>query len=84
MKKLLFVMLMVAGMGSAFAEFLGNVGLTSDYRFRGISQTMNSQALQGGIDYADKSGFYAGNWNSTVSSRLYTDRKSTRLNSSHT
>lgn len=45
----------------------GNFGLTSDYRFRGISQSNKSFAVQGGIDFAHKSGFYAGNWNSSVS-----------------
>jgi uncharacterized protein (TIGR02001 family) len=49
------------------------LGATSDYRFRGISQTQKAPALQGGIDYADKSGVYIGNWNSSVSSQLYTN-----------
>jgi len=44
-----------------------NVGLFSDYRFRGVSQTANKPALQGGFDFAHKSGFYAGNWNSSIS-----------------
>ena len=43
-----------------------NVGLFSDYRFRGISQTATRPALQGGFDYAHSSGFYVGNWNSNV------------------
>jgi len=73
MKKLVLAFLMIAGMSVAQAQVTGNVGVTSDYRFRGISQTANSQALQGGIDYANKSGFYVGNWNSSVSSALYTD-----------
>jgi len=46
----------------------GNVGVFSDYRFRGISQTRLGPALQGGFDLAHKSGFYLGNWNSNVSS----------------
>jgi uncharacterized protein (TIGR02001 family) len=45
-----------------------NVGLFSSYRFRGIDQTFGKPALQGGVDYAHESGFYAGNWNSSVSS----------------
>jgi uncharacterized protein (TIGR02001 family) len=45
----------------------GNFGLFSDYRFRGISQTNLKPALQGGFDYAHKSGFYAGTWASSVS-----------------
>jgi uncharacterized protein (TIGR02001 family) len=51
--------------------FTGNVGLFSDYRFRGLSQTFERAALQGGFDYSHASGFYAGNWNSNVSSALY-------------
>ena len=46
----------------------GNVTLASSYRFRGIDQTFGKPALQGGIDYSHASGFYAGNWNSNVSS----------------
>src|SRR3954466_1030180 len=37
-----------------------NVGLVSDYRFRGIAQTSKKPALQGGLDFSHKSGFYAG------------------------
>jgi uncharacterized protein (TIGR02001 family) len=43
-----------------------NVGAVSDYRYRGISQTARRPALQGGIDFAHKSGFYAGTWASTI------------------
>ena len=49
----------------------GNAGLFSDYRFRGYSQTDYRPAFQGGIDFAHKSGFYLGNWNSNVNSTLY-------------
>lgn len=45
-----------------------NIGLFSSYRFRGIDQTFGRPALQGGFDYVHSSGFYAGNWNSNVSS----------------
>jgi uncharacterized protein (TIGR02001 family) len=51
----------------------GNMGIFSDYRFRGISQTFVQPAVQGGIDYSHASGFYLGNWNSNVSSVSYTD-----------
>jgi len=44
-----------------------NVGAVSDYRYRGISQTGKKPALQFGADYTDKSGFYVGTWNSTIS-----------------
>ena len=59
--------------GLVQAQVTTNLGATSDYRFRGISQTQKAPALQGGIDYADKSGVYIGNWNSSVSSQLYTN-----------
>jgi uncharacterized protein (TIGR02001 family) len=44
-----------------------NVGLFSNYIFRGISQTGGKAALQGGADYGHASGFYAGIWGSNVS-----------------
>jgi len=49
----------------------GNLGIVSDYRFRGISQTYLQPAIQGGIDYSHSSGFYLGNWNSSVSGLSY-------------
>jgi uncharacterized protein (TIGR02001 family) len=45
----------------------GNLGFFSQYIFRGIKQTDGKPALQGGFDYAHKSGFYAGTWASNVS-----------------
>lgn len=56
----------------ASAQFSANIGVVSDYRFRGVSQTKNSFALQGGLDYAHSSGLYIGTWLSTVSKDLYT------------
>jgi len=52
-------------------SFTGNVAVTTDYYFRGISQTHGKPALQGGFDYEHSSGFYVGNWNSNVSSVDY-------------
>ena len=43
-----------------------NVGAVSDYRYRGISQSRLKPAVQGGFDYADKSGFYVGAWASSI------------------
>jgi len=45
----------------------GNVGLFSQYVFRGIAQTDEDVALQGGFDYSHASGFYIGTWASNVS-----------------
>lgn len=44
----------------------GNLNLASDYIFRGISQSLGKPAIQGGLDYAHSSGFYAGTWASNV------------------
>src|SRR5690606_22311964 len=44
-----------------------NISIVSDYAFRGISQTDQRPALQGGFDYAHESGFYVGVWGSNVS-----------------
>jgi len=46
--------------------FTPNIGVVSDYLFRGVSQTHGSAALQGGVDYAHASGLYAGIWGSTI------------------
>ena len=47
-------------------EISANVTLTSDYRFRGISQSDESIAIQGGFDAEFGPGFYIGTWGSTV------------------
>ena len=44
-----------------------NAAVTTDYRYRGISQSRLKPALQGGADYVNNpSGFYAGTWLSTI------------------
>ena len=53
-----------------------NLSLTSNYKFRGQDQDQSKTrafkpALQGGVDYAFDSGFYVGNWNSTVNWTKY-------------
>ena len=60
----------IAAAGAAHAgdgPFTANVGLVSDYAYRGSSQTDERPALQGGFDYAHESGLYAGVWGSNVS-----------------
>jgi uncharacterized protein (TIGR02001 family) len=44
----------------------GNVALVSDYRFRGVSQTNEDFAIQGGLTVAHESGFYIGTWASNL------------------
>ena len=43
-----------------------NVGVVSDYRYRGISQSRLKPALQGGADYSNPNGLYLGTWLSTI------------------
>ena len=43
-----------------------NVGLVTDYRYRGISQSRLDPALQGGADYSNPNGVYLGTWLSTI------------------
>jgi uncharacterized protein (TIGR02001 family) len=51
----------------ASSNFSWNLSLTSDYVFRGITQTNFDPALQGGLDYAfGDSGWYVGTWASNV------------------
>ena len=52
MKKIFLALLLVVGFSAAHAQLTANVGLSSDYRFRGISQSNTGAAVQGGIDYA--------------------------------
>ena len=58
--------LMAMTSASALAEASANIAFTTDYRFRGISQTDKDFAIQGGFDYAWDSGFYIGTWASNV------------------
>ena len=43
-----------------------NIGVVSDYRYRGISQSGLKPALQGGADYSNPNGIYLGTWLSTI------------------
>ncbi len=52
--------------GSAAAEWSANIGATSNYVWRGVTQTDDDAAVSGGLDYAHDSGLYAGTWASNV------------------
>lgn len=70
MKKIAACAALMAAAGiatPAFAGVTGNVGVFSDYVFRGITQTGGAAAVQGGLDYSHASGLYAGTWISDVS-----------------
>ena len=70
--------LLVIALGAAFAlpamaedapaasPVTYNVGVVSDYIFRGITQTTHAPAIQGGVDYAHSSGVYVGAWASNI------------------
>jgi uncharacterized protein (TIGR02001 family) len=71
-KKLLSLVALGLVSGSVWAQAAPattlsfNAGVVTDYRYRGITQTRNEPAVQGGVDYAHKSGFYVGAWASTI------------------
>jgi len=76
-KKSVIAGLTAAALGSGLAQaqqppasphtLTGNIGLFSQYIFRGLTQTNEELALQGGLDYSHESGFYAGTWGSNIS-----------------
>ncbi len=53
--------------------FAPNLALVSNYIFRGLTQTWNQPALQGGVDYTHHDGWYASLWASNISDRSYAD-----------
>ena len=59
-------LLVASPLAAVAAEISGNVSLTSDYRFRGISQSDTQLAVQGGFDVGFENGLYAGVWGSNV------------------
>ena len=63
----LLAIALVGVAGYANAEVTGNLGVTTNYVWRGLTQNSNNPALQGGFDYAhEDTGFYAGLWGSNV------------------
>lgn len=46
----------------ALAEVEANIGVTSNYVWRGVSQSGDSASVSGGLDFSSESGFYAGTW----------------------
>ena len=56
----------VLAQAAAAASTSFNVGVVTDYRYRGISQSRLRPALQGGADYSNPNGLYLGTWLSTI------------------
>lgn len=50
----------------SFAELSGNIGVHSKYLLRGIFEENDDAAVQGGLDYSNDSGLYAGWWISSL------------------
>jgi uncharacterized protein (TIGR02001 family) len=48
------------------AEVSMNIGATSNYVWRGMTQTNNESAIQGGLDWSSDMGLYAGTWASNA------------------
>jgi uncharacterized protein (TIGR02001 family) len=57
---------LLAVAGAAQAGVTSTWTATNDYDFRGITQTANNAAIQGSLDYAHPSGWYAGAWASNL------------------
>lgn len=51
----------------SYAQLTANAGVTNNYIWRGLTQSMNEAAVQGGVDWTHESGLYAGTWVSNVS-----------------
>ena len=70
-KKTLIATALLASSSTALADISANVTLASDYAFRGVSQTDNQFAIQGGFDWASDMGIYLGTWASNVDSQFF-------------
>lgn len=53
------------------AELNANIGVTSNYIWRGATQTNDASAVSGGVDFSHKDGFYVGTWVSNTTSNQY-------------
>ncbi|GAB3013245.1 TorF family putative porin [Bowmanella dokdonensis] len=51
---------------ASLAEVSANIGVTSNYLWRGVTQSADKPSVSGGLDYTDESGFYAGTWIGSV------------------
>jgi uncharacterized protein (TIGR02001 family) len=57
---------LLSASAAVHAEISSTWTLTSDYDFRGITQTDEDPALQASFDYSNESGWYVGAWASNV------------------
>jgi uncharacterized protein (TIGR02001 family) len=70
MKKLLKLLcisvILTTASFDGIAKVTANVAASSNYFWRGQTQTQDASAMSGGIDYSNDAGFYAGSWLSNV------------------
>ena len=59
-------MFLILSSYASAVEISGNVGLSSDYIWRGMTQTDGDAAINGGFDLATDNGFYFGTWSSNA------------------
>jgi uncharacterized protein (TIGR02001 family) len=60
-------MFLILSSYASTADVSGNVGLSSDYIWRGITQTNGDISVNGGFDLSTDNGFYLGTWASNAS-----------------
>ena len=67
LKKLFFVALVsLSGLSFGAVSLSGNVAVTTDYVWRGMTQNAEDPSVSGGFDLEDDSGFYLGMWAANV------------------
>ena len=66
-KKLFFsIFISLSGISFAEVSLSGNIAVTTDYIWRGMTQNAEDPSVSGGFDLEDDSGFYIGMWAANV------------------
>ena len=80
LKKLVFTSLLsLSSFSFSEVSLSGNVALTTDYVWRGMTQNGGDPSISGGFDLEDDSGFYLGVWAANVAASDGTDTGSIEL-----
>ena len=59
-------LVLTVGFAVVHGQVSGNIAIQSDYVWRGLTQNEGDVSFQGGFDFEDESGFYAGVWGANV------------------
>ena len=59
-------LVMMASAAAAHAEVTGSLAATTDYNWRGVTQTAQDPALQGSLDFSTEMGLHGGAWASNI------------------